>query len=346
MYRNDEQIKVDMLKGVKSTVDKSENALVQDSLGAAAIEFANVNMNIEAVQSKLDIENLEGEELGRFIYPRTGITRKQATKALTTVVISGEEGVKVKEGDLVATDTVNFIIIENKVVGENGAINILVECEEPGIVGNVPANSINRFPITVPGLINVYNPDPVMNGYEAETDEELKQRYYDKLQRPGKAGNKFHYLEWAKEVIGVGDAKVNPRWNGPLTVKVVIIDSSRSPASTELIDNVINHIENEKPFGADVTVVSATAKIINISTTLTLVEGYTELMVIENIKSNISKYLQGVAFKVNVISYARVGSIIIDTKGVLDYVDLKINNGTGNVAIEDEEVAVMGGVNE
>ena len=36
-----------------------------------------------------------------------------------------------------------------------------------------------------------------------------------------KAGNKYHYREWALEVTGVGDAKIFPRYNGPLSIKVV-----------------------------------------------------------------------------------------------------------------------------
>ena len=50
------------------------------------------------------------------------------------------------------------------------------------------------------------------------------------------------------------------------------------------------------------------------------------------------------AFKDNYISFAKVGNIIIDSTGVLDYSDLKINDGTSNILIEDDEVAVLGGV--
>ncbi|WP_200804920.1 baseplate J/gp47 family protein [Anaerosalibacter sp. Marseille-P3206] len=335
-----------MLKNISDEYDKTEGSFFYDSTKPAAIEFALMYMELEEVANKLDVENLFDEELERFVYQRTGIKRKQATRSTTIVVISGAEGSGIKKGDLVGTDTVNFIVQEDIIIDESGQARVFVVCEEYGFVGNVPANSINKFPVSIPGLIDVYNPEPVTNGYNSETDDELRKRYYDKLQRPAKAGNKYHYEQWAKEVVGVGGVRVVPRWNGPLTVKVVIIDSNGQPASKDLIGNVFNHIESERPFGANVTVVSATPVTINISVTLVLVEGYEELRVKENISKNISEYLKSIAFKTDYVSYAQIGSIILDTDGVLDYSDLLINSGISNIPILNEEVAIMGVINQ
>src|SRR5699024_674482 len=143
----------------------------------------------------LNIENLKGDGLTRFIYQRTGIVRKPATKATGIVTIIGSQGSGVKEGDLVASGDIIFVIQENQTIGESGLINVLVECEVYGSIGNVSANSINNFPKSIPGLVDVYNLQAFLNGYDSETDIELRQRYYDKLQRPAKAGNKYHYEE-------------------------------------------------------------------------------------------------------------------------------------------------------
>lgn len=312
VFRSEEQIKDDMLKNIQNTVDKTQNSLIHDALSPASIEFALMYLNLEEIADKLDVENLRGEELERFVYPRTGITRKYATKAITTVIVSGQEGSKIKKGDLVGSDTVNFISLEERIIGASGQTTVIVSCESFGSIGNVPANSINKFPVTIPGLVDVYNPDAVTNGYNAETDDELRQRYYDKLQRPGKAGNKYHYEEWAKEVVGVGDVRVFPRWDGPLTVKVVIVDANKLPADGELVDRVEAHIEGERPFGADVTVVSATGKEIDVTVDLTVANGYTEGEVKDIIKGNLIKYFKEIAFKSNYVSYAMVGSAYLD----------------------------------
>lgn len=342
MFRSQEEILQEMLKNIQNTIDKSQNSLVHDALSPAAIELANFYLLLEEVASKLDIENLEGEELERFVYQRTGIRRKPATKATTIVIISGQEGAKVSKGDLVGAENIKFVIQEDKTIGETGQITVLVECELPGSIGNVPAGAIKYFPVSIPGVVDVYNPEAVTNGYDAETDDELRKRYYEKLQRPAKAGNKYHYEQWAKEVVGVGGVRVVPRWNGPLTVKVIIIDSNGQPASEDLVDRVFNHIEAERPFGADVTVVSAEPVEINISVDLVLADGYTEQQVKEYISKNISEYLKSIAFKINYVSYAQIGSIILDTEGVLDYSNLQINGGISNIPIGDEEVAIMG----
>ncbi|MGE8080517.1 baseplate J/gp47 family protein [Peribacillus loiseleuriae] len=335
-----------MLTNMDDEYDKNTGSFIYDTTMPGAIEFETKAREIEAVQSKLDVENLKDDELTRFVYQRTGISRKLATKSTTTVIISGSVGSSIQIGDLVGTDTINFVSLEDKAIDETGLMYVLVECEQFGTIGNVPANTITKFPVSIPGLVNVYNPDQAINGYEAESDMDLRQRYYEKLQKPGKAGNKYHYLEWAKAVTGVGDARVVPRWDGPLTVKVVLIDSNKHPASLELIDDATAYIESEMPFGADLTVISAAGVPINISVTLTLADGYTELVVIETIKENITQYLQEIAFKSTFVSYAKIGSFIIDSDGVLDYQELLVNGSTVNISIGEEEVAIMGGVNE
>lgn len=339
---NREDILKRILSNIPDRYDKSEGLFPYDFSKAAAIEFENKNKEMQEIANKLDIENLTGEELERFIYQRTGITKKQATKATATVIITGQEGARISKGELVGADTVNFVSMEDKTIDITGRIEVLVECELVGSIGNVSAGAIKYFPVSIAGLVDVYNPEAVTNGYDAETNDELRKRYYEKLQRPAKAGNKYHYEQWAKEVVGVGGVRVVPRWNGPLTVKVVIIDSNGQPASQELIDNVFNHIESERPFGANVTVVSAEPVEINISVTLVLAEGYEDLQVKEGISKNIAGYLKSIAFKTNYISYAQIGSIILETDGVIDYSNLKVNDGIANIPIQDEEVAIMG----
>ncbi|WP_342510597.1 baseplate J/gp47 family protein [Sporosarcina sp. FSL K6-1522] len=343
----EQQIHERMLTKVDDDYDKSNGSFIFDSTKVAAIEFAEQQKKIHVVESKMDVENLYGDELTRFVYQRTGRKRKPATTATTTVIISGSSGASIQINDFVGSDNVYYVSLENKTIDESGLMHVLVEAQAYGIVGNVPAGAINHFPVSIPGLIDVYNPEPVMNGYEAETDNELRQRYYDKLQRPGKAGNKYHYEEWAKEVVGVGGVRVIPRFNGPLTMKVVIIDSNKQPASVELVANVDAHIRKEMPFGVEeLLVISASGVPINIIATLSLAGGYTEALAKENITKNIAKYLKDIAFKTTFVSYAKTGSEIIDSDGVLDYADLLVNGGIANIPIGDEEVAIMGGVNE
>ncbi len=336
-----------MMSGINDEYDKAKGEFIYDVTKPAAVEFASQQKKISEVQEKLDIENLTGDELTRTVYQRTGQSRKLATQATTTVIVSGAAGTIVRTGEMVGTDTILFTVIEEVTLNESGLAHVRIQCNEFGQIGNVPANTIKNFPVSIPGLINVYNPEPVVDGYDEETDKDLRQRYYDKLQRPGKAGNKYHYREWALEVTGVGDAKVFPRYNGPLTMKVVVIDSNKLPAPSELVEDVRAHIEKEMPFGVeDLLVMSAVALLLNLTVAITLMPGFTEEVVKANIKKNITKHLKEIAFKTSFVSYAKIGALIIDSEGVFDYQDLLVNGSTANVAIPDDGVPVMGGVNE
>jgi len=336
-----------MIINISDDYDKSKGNFVYDVTKPVAVEFAEQQKKIAAVQEKLDVEKLTGDELTRTVYQRTGVSRKPATQATTTVIVSGTAGTLVKVGELVGTETILYTVIEEAILNESGFAHIRVQCNEFGQVGNVPANAIKNFPASINGLVNVYNPESVTNGYDEETDNDLRQRYYDKLQRPGKAGNKYHYREWALEVTGVGDAKIFPRYNGPLSMKVVVIDANKLPANVELIEAVRDYIEEEMPFGVDdLLVMSAEALLINLSVALSLMPGYTEEVVKTNIKKSITKHLKEIAFKTSFVSYAKIGALIIDSDGVLDYQDLLINGSTANVVIPDDGVPVMGGVNE
>jgi len=96
----------------------------------------------------------------------------------------------------------------------------------------------------------------------------------------------------------------------------------------------------------DLLVIAAEAFILNLTATLSVMPGYTEEIAINNIKGNITKFLKEIAFKTSFVSYAKIGALIIDSEGILDYQDLLINGLTTNVVIPEDAIAVMGGVNE
>lgn len=333
-----------MLQNISDEYDKTEGSFFYDVLKPVAIELENAYKEQESILDKGFVETATGEWLDKKVAEQ-GLTRKPATKSTTTVTITGSEGTIVNEGILVASDTVNFVVKETKTIDATGQVDVLVECEEAGSIGNVPAGSIKYFPVTIAGLTSVTNSQAVTNGYDGETDEELRQRYYDKVRTPATSGNKYHYRNWAKEVLGVGDAKVFPIWNGPGTVKVVIIDSNKTGADSQLVTDVYNYIEDVRPIGATVTVESAIELPININVTLTIdTDNYTESEVINNIENNITEYLKEIAFVEDYVSYAKIGSLILSSEGVLDYSNLTVNGGTSNITIADNEVAVLGGV--
>jgi len=350
MVENREIIQSRMLSNIVGKYDKTEGSFLYDIIKPVAIELENINQEIETAKEKLSIENLKGEGLEQRVYEKTGIRRKSATKASGYVVVTGKIGAVINEGDLAASDTINFKIKETKTIGSSGQVEVLVECEEYGSVGNVPAGSIQYFPITIEGITSIINNADIVNGYDAESDEELLDRYYEHIRTPATSGNKYHYRNWAKEVTGVGDVKVIPLWNGDNTVKIVIIDSNKQPASLELVTEVQNYIDPNKaglgegkaPIGAYCTVVSAVGIDIDISFTAIKDTSITDEERQQSVENNINDYLKEIAFKEEAISYNRIASIILDSEGIIDFDNLTINGGTSAISLADDEVAVLG----
>lgn len=84
-------------------------------------------------------------------------------------------------------------------------------------------------------MLRVTNEHATTGGSNDETDTQLRERYNEYISRPVTSGNKYQYISWAKSVPGVGDAKCIPLWNGPGTVKVIIVDTENQIAPAELV---------------------------------------------------------------------------------------------------------------
>ncbi|MBU5440283.1 baseplate J/gp47 family protein [Tissierella sp. MSJ-40] len=332
-----EDIMKRMLDRIPDSFDKRPSSVIYDALAPAAAELAQAYMTLEYIYSKLDVENLQGEELERFVNFRTGIERKKATKAIRKGVFSKADGsfLNVPIGSRFTGENLYYKVTEKIIDGE-----FKLECEELGEIGNIYTGTL--IPVDyIDGLATAKLTDILVFGYDAESDESLLERYFERIRTPATSGNKYHYLNWAKEVVGVGDAKVIPLWNGKGTVKVVIVDSNKNPGTKELIDKVFDHIEEERPIGARVTVVSAIAKDISIKAKVNLAEGYRIQLVQDEFKKSLEKYRKDIAFKDSYISYAAIGSILFNVEGILDHSELKLNEEMKNISLGDEEIPVF-----
>lgn len=339
-----EAIMARLLSKVPDTLDKREGSFIWDALSPVALELAQAYMQLDLVLQWGFAQTTYGQYLDMRAAEH-GLTRKAATKATGQVTITGTAGTTVPAGSLFATGAgVQFKTIADVTIGETGTVTAAIEAVEAGAGGNVPAGAITQIPVSIAGVTAVINLAATSGGTDEESDADLLARLLERVRNPATSGNAAHYKRWALEVSGVGDAKVLPLWNGPGTVKVVVIDSNKQPASAEIVQNVANYIETVRPIGATVTVESATGVAINVAATVILAENAVLANVQAAFEASLTAYLQQIAFKQNYVSYAQVGSLLLDTPGVLDYSNLTLNSGTGNVSIGDIEVAVLGTV--
>lgn len=343
-----DEIRDELLENISDIYQKSEGFPVWDILSAFAYGLKSLWTKVYNVEAQMDVDNMTGTDLERFVFQRKGLERKAANKSVAVIRIVTGAGT-ITEGDLFATalDT-RFEATETKVVTEGDTVN--VRAVVAGASGNVAANTITQMPVTITGIAEVTNDAPAVDGFDAESDDALRDRYYEALQEPATSGNVYHYKRWAKEVSGVGDAKVFGLWAGDNTVQVVIIDSDKKVPSAETVARCQEYIdpdiagsgEGEAPVGAYCTVTAATALNVNIVTTLDY-DG-DEVVIREEFEEKVTEYLASIAFNSNYVSIAKIGDILLDIDGVNDYLDLEINGSTSRITIPEKSVAVLGTV--
>jgi uncharacterized phage protein gp47/JayE len=273
-----------------------------------------------------------------------GLTRKPAVKAVGSVTFSGTNGSIIPSGTEVYTaDGIYFVTTADGTIA-SGVVTVAAEAKVGGANGNVQIGSIKFMTGNLTGVTTVTNNVTFDGGADIESDASLLSRYKDRVSKPATSGNKYHYIEWAKSVAGIGDAKCFPLWDGNGTVKVTLLDEDKSAPPSDIVTDVADYIESVRPIGATVTVVAATEVPINITATLTLDSGVVVSDVSTIIQDGIKDYLKSIAYVDAVVRYSRIANVILDTEGVVDYSGLSINGGTANITINDGDVAVIGTV--
>lgn len=337
-------------KNISDKYEKSPGYLLWDIAEATGQEMDDQDQRREEIRKLFDVDEQEGEILERTVYQYKGIVRKAATYAAGEISIVGNG--TVTKGDLFETEHgIQFQAVETVDISDTGKVRI--SALVPGNAGVVGAGTITQMPVTLAGIVGCINEAATHDGYDAESDDSLRARYYAKLRTPDNGANKYAYYNWALEVPGVGNAEVFPLGHGENTVDVVIIDDDMLPATDGLIEAVQTYIdpnsagkgEGRAMMGAHCYVSSAEGVAVNITGKL-MISGEQE-EILEAVKSSVKRYLASVAFakkgdaRANV-SYAMISNYIIDTPGVLDIENLKINGGVANIAVQERYVAVLG----
>ena len=334
-----------LLDAIVPEVDKRQGSIAYDLSDPAAQEFTQAYIALDQTLSYAFLNEDMPPDLLTIAASDKGVDRKPAIASKGEVTFTGQIGQLIpKETQVRTDDGVYFITLTDVTLTQNTA-KVTVEAELGGISGNVNVGYINTVVGDLAGVLTVTNELAFDNGVDEESDESLLQRVYDKVRKPATSGNVYHYEQWAREVSGVGSARVYPTWNGPGTVKVVLLgDDKQAPAQT-VIDAVKTHIEEERPVGANVTVVGATEVPINVSADLTLASGTTIDEVKADIEEAVNTYLESLAFKDTLVRYTRIAAILLDVPRIIDYTNLKLNGGTSNIEVANEQVAILGAVN-
>lgn len=343
--RTPERIKAEILEDMArygGGLSVREGGFADTLAGGIAVEQYRVLQSLNAMVPIVYVDETSGEYIDRAC-ARYGIERKAGTRAAAVMTLTGKAGTKVPKGTaFLSAAGLGFVTVQD-VVLSGGADAAEAQAEEPGAAYNVEAGEINQMVLTISGLESWTNA-AAAGGTDPEGDAALCARLYDYLQKPAASGNVYHYERWAMEVDGVGAARVFPLWNGPGTVKVLIIDGNREPAAQSIVDAAAAHIEGQRPIGAAVTVKSAEKLSVDVAYTAVLDGSATQEAVRTAFTQSLEAYIKGLTFRDYTLLYNRVALLLLSVPGVRDYTALTVNGGTVNVPIGQDQVPVPGEV--
>lgn len=354
----------DVLNNAPQGIDTRPGSIFYDAVSGILLKVAKLYTDLDLIMELTSITTATGEALdtraGEY-----GITRLSATKAKYYVTF---EGVTPLAGERFYTDGQYFRLAEDTEAGV-----YYLEAEIAGSSGNeiysgtpaVPVNNIEGLTAATFGAI-------YENGTDEEEDENLRTRVQEKITGPAENGNKQHYKTWCESREGVGRARIFPLWNGPNTVKGVLIDAEGKPCSESKVLEVQNYIdpatkgytasangreyvvgdglgEGVANLGAHFTAVAATPLEITVAFEAELASGATKEAAEQEAEEAIEEYLKELVLTTVeaadiVVRVSAIGAILSGLQNLLDYSNLRLNGAASNITPGQDDVPVVGEV--
>lgn len=357
---------------VPDTLDKREGSIIYDALAPACYELAEVYAKLRDLLINTYASTANNEYLDLRV-AELGITRYPATKALRKGIFTYPNGnpavipLGSRFSTIVESGTTNFYV-DSAYIGSDGLVeagSYVLICEDPGTVGNdyvgplLPISNISNLGAAT--LTTIITP-----ARDAETDEELRTRYFEKINQKAFGGNIAQYEEEIKSISGVGEVQIFPVWNGGGTVKCSVIDAQYNAISAEFISQIQELIDpppqgtglGMAPIGHTVTITTPTNLEINIETSVSIDSRYTLSQLTDPIKAAIAEYLLelrktwGHPNDLNQYSLAiyisRINASILTVSGVANVTGTKINGNVSDLTLTEtatlQQLPVLGSV--
>lgn len=188
-----------------------------------------------------------------------GVELKQASFASKTVPLTG-----IPDSVFRATDTeparlrrgdgFEYIARDSAQLDATGSATLSIEAATPGARGNCPAGTELQLSSPQAGIDStIIVAQSIENGFEAESVDDLRERWMKRRRSRPAGGSKSDFEVWALEVAGVKRAWCIPRKNGLGTVGVVIAGEGNGKALApppETIAEVHAHLRAVGPVQA------------------------------------------------------------------------------------------------
>lgn len=340
--------------------DKRQGSVIYDALApfcqvlaAGAIELRNFCIQTYAVTAT-------GEDLDNRVAEQ-GIYRYAATYAVKKITLLDEEGnpvsvpVGTRFSTTSSTNPINYAVTAQYI--EDGvavAGSYEATCEETGIIGNQYSGNLINITF-IQGLASATMSSTLVPARDEETDDELRNRYFETLNQKAFGGNIADYRTEVQAMAGVGAVQIYPIWNGAGTVKLSIVDPSYGPCSTEFVRSVQELVDPENaqgqtgmglglaPIGHKVTVVTPDVITVNVTASISLQTGYAVGQVESAVADALTHYIQSLrqswadASDMNEytcdVLVSRVSATIVNVAGVSNVTSVLLNGVSADIIL-------------
>ena len=229
--------------------------------------------------------------------------------------------------------------------------------ETPGEIGNGFYGTL--LPIDfVDGLAGAELEDILIPGKDTESDDSLRERYFNSYDNQAFGGNQSDYKERVSALAGVGGVKVFRTPSGGGTVGLTIVDSEWSVPSSTLIASVQNAVDpltdqgsgiGFAPIGHTVTVSGVTGRTINTKFKLTLENNVSWPDVQAAVTAAIRGYFQSLIklwadSEAITVRISQIETRVLAVPGVLDVENTTLNAVGANIQLTGTEIPVLGEV--
>lgn len=352
----------EVLDKAPEDIDTRPGSIFYDAVSSILIKIARFYTDLDTVIVLTQLTTTGGEFLDKKA-SEYGITRLPATKAEYAFSYKGAEPTP---GEKFYADSIYFTLCK----ADDG--HLFLRANDAGTAANGIISGTAAIPVNnLPGLNSASFGAIESYGTDQEDDESLRARVQGKLSGSSQNGNKQHYKTWCESVAGVGKARIFPLWNGPNTVRAVLVTPlGTSPGST-VVQSVQDYIdpadkgyttvvdgktyvvgdglgEGVANLGAHFTASAAEAVPISISVSAEIDSAVSLDSIKAGIEAALEQYFKQLALnsgeQSTVVRITSVGAIISDVDGVIDYSDLTLNEATENITIDEYSVPELGEV--
>ena len=343
-----EEILQRMMDRVPNTLDKREGSLIYTALAPAAAELMQMAIEMENNQKESYADTASRTYLIRRAKER-GLKPYPATKAVIKAEIT-PRGLLIENGNRFSVEDVIYVL-----VGKIDESHYKLECETAGIPGNKVTGQLTPVEY-IDGLESISISELLIPAEDEEETEDFRKRYFDSFASQSFGGNIADYKEKVKAISGVAGVKVMPVWQGPGTVKLMILAGDYDVPSAELIQQVQEKIDPAEntgkgygiaPIGHKVTVEGVSALSIGIQTNITYQSGWNYQASKSYIEKALDDYFKELAKewevqKELVVRISQIETRLLNAPGILDIQKTKLNGQGANLILGEMQIPKRG----